>query len=346
MTALALLLALAQDDAARAVVRLLALQEKEGAWTYEGVFRVKGEIPLAYRVGGTSLVAAALLEAAPDDEAARKAVGRALDEVLRHLGDPLMEPSTEDAYDVRIWAQAAALEVLARVPRRTREADAWIQRLVRTIAIEEIPGGGWNYARRDAPASFVTVPVVQALLFARGQGFDVPRGLFDRARKTLEAARAEDGAFLYSGRFREGQARKTPDELAGSAARAAGAEATLRLLGGSSEEHLRGALRAFRDHWADLEKRYRKPGAHEGPHQIAPYYFFYGHRYAAQAVQMLPEPARAEERERLRELLLRTKDPDGTWNDRVFDRSKSYGTAMALVVLLGDRAAPPPNLDR
>ena len=216
----------------------------------------------------------------------------------------------------------------------------------RVKEIEEIPGGGWNYARHDAPASFVTVTVVQALLRARGQGFEVPKELFDRAKKSLDAARADDGAFLYSGKFKEGQVRKTSDELAGSAARAAGCEATLRLLGGSSTEHLQGALNVFHDHWADLEQRYRKPGTHAGPHQIAPYYFFYGHRYAAQAIQLLPEADRAAERDRLRKLLLKTRDADGTWNDRVFDRTKNYGTTMVLLSLLGDRATLPPSLAR
>lgn len=336
-----LLFALTQDDAARCVEKLVAMQEESGAWPYEGAYRVKGDIPLAYRVGGTAIVAGALLQAAPADDKVRQAVDRGLAYVLQHLGDPLLEPSTDDQYDVRIWGQASALEFLTQVPHRTKDADAWIERLVKTIAIEEIPGGGWNYARHDASASFVTVPVVQALLRARTQGFDVSKDLLDRAKKSLEAARADDGAFLYSGKFKEGQARKTSDELAGSAARAAGCEATLRLLGAGSGEHLRGALNAFHDHWADLEQRYRKPGTHAGPHLIAPYYFFYGHRYAAQAIQLLPESDRAAERERLRKVLLKTRDEDGTWNDRVFDRTKNYGTTMVLLVLLADRATLP-----
>jgi hypothetical protein len=344
MVMLILLVALAQDDAARCVERLLEMQEKDGSWPYEGAYRVKGDIPLPYRIAGTSLVGGALLQAAPADDKVRQAVDRGLAYVLKHLGDPRMDPSTENEYDVRIWGQAAALEFLAQVPRRPKTTDAWIERLIKIIALEELPGGGWNYAWREAPASFVTVPVVQALLFARGQGFEVSRELLDRAKKSLEAARADDGAFLYSGRFRDGEERRASDDLAGSAARAAGCEATLRLLGAGSAEHVQGALNAFHDHWADLEKRYRKPGAHEGPHQIAPYYFFFGHRYAAQAVQLLPEASRPAERERLARLFTKTRDADGTWNDRVFDGAKSYGTTMAMLAFIGDKAALPPPL--
>lgn len=342
MVMIALVLALAQDDASRCVERLLEMQEKDGSWPYEGAFRVKGDIPLPYRIAGTSIVAGALLQAAAADDPVRQAADRGLAYLLKHLGDPRMEPSTQDEYDVRIWGQAAALEFLAQLPKRSRPTDAWIERLIKTIGIEEIPGGGWNYAWREAPASFVTVAVVQALLFARGQGFEVSRELLDRAKKSLETARADDGAFLYSGTFRAGEDRKASDALAGSAARATGCEATLRLLGGGSVEHLQGALNVFHDHWADLEKRYRKPGAHDGPHQIAPYYFFFGHRYAAQAIQLLPEASRAPERERLARLFAKTRDADGTWNDRVFERTKSYGTTMALLAFLGDRAVLPP----
>lgn len=345
-----------QDDPAAllkiAVAQLIGVQEEGGAWPYEGVYRVSREIPAGYRVGGTSIVAGALFHAAPDDALAAKAVGRGLAYVLDHLGDPLLDLSTEDAYDVRIWGQAEALEFLSAIDAsgaggsRGKEVREWIPRLARTIAGEELTEGGWNYARREHPASFVTAPVAQALLFARGRGAEVPKEVLERARRVLEKARAEDGAFLYSGMFKEDGARATPDQLQGSCARSAACESTLRLLGGGSVAALQGALDAFHTHWGELEKRRRKTGTHEGAYKIAPYYFYYGHRYAAQAIQLLPEASRARERSRLLEVLLRTRDADGTWNDRVFDRSRAFGTAMVVLVLLGDRAPLPPALGR
>ncbi len=341
---LSLLFMLAAQDDAPALIRksvdtLVMLQEDNGAWSYEGVHRVKGEIPVPYKVGGTATVAIALLSAAPDEGPVKQAIDRGLTYVLKHLGNPMMEPSIEDQYDVRIWGQASALEFLCRVRggRPTKGIDGWIEKLVRTIAIEEIPGGGWNYARHDQPASFVTAPVVQSLLWARAQGFELPKDILERAKKSLEAARANDGAFLYSGKFKEGQRLETTDDLAGSAARAAVCEATLRMLGGGSDDAVQSALNAFHDNWTHLEQRAKKQGTHEGPFKIAPYYFYFGHRYAGQAIRLLPEPARAKEMERLRELLLKTREGDGTWNDRHFERSRSYGTAMALLALIGDR---------
>ncbi|MBL8878995.1 MAG: terpene cyclase/mutase family protein [Phycisphaerales bacterium] len=374
-----------------AVAQLVAMQEEDGAWPYEGVYRVGGQIPIGYRVGGTAIVGQSLLYAAPtDDQAANRALQRGVEFILSQLDDPLLKPSTKDAYDVRVWGHCYVLEFFCRLRAADRcgthrqQIEAWIPRLVEALITQELKEGGWNYASRKQHASFVTAPVVQSLLIARAQGEKVPDDVFDRARKTLNAARYDDGAFLYSG-VRPGRhpatqsadakardaakdiaaasqpsgadkpaapttapvttrpARRT--ELPGSIARSAVAESTLMMLGAQSQPQIRGAIDAFHTHWNELEKRRRKTGTHEGPYGIAPYYFYYGHRYAAQAIQMLPETERAAEAARLREVILRTRDEDGTWNDRVFPRSRNFGSAMCVMALLGDRVPLPPNLD-
>src|SRR5262249_10255128 len=154
-----------------------------------------------------------------------------------------------------------------------------------TLMVEEIKGGGWNYASRRAQATFVTAPVVQSLLLARAQGEDVPDDLLDRARKVLEASRTATGAFVYAG---SAKGKENDDLLPGSAARSAVCETTLVLLGGGSTEAVQASIDAFHKYWDELEKRRKKKGTHEGKYLIAPYYFYYGHRYAAQAIEMLP----------------------------------------------------------
>lgn len=94
MTVTLFLLLLTQDDTLqKAVTQLVAIQEESGGWPYEGVYRVNREIPVGYRVGGTSLVAGALLHAAPKDGKAAKAVERGLAYVLKRLDDPLIGDS-------------------------------------------------------------------------------------------------------------------------------------------------------------------------------------------------------------------------------------------------------------
>lgn len=331
-----------------AVDQLVKMQEPDGQWAYEGVYRVGGQIPVGYRIGGTAIVADTLLHAVPDDPTAKAAIAKAIPFVLKHLDDPLMAPSTKEGYDVRVWGHAFALEFFCHLRaakaagEHATKVETWIPKLVETLVTEEIPGGGWNYANRRQHASFVTAPVTQTLLLARSQGEKVPDEVIDRARKVLEKSRATDGAFAYSGPAVDG---KTRDKVAGSSARSAGCEVTLTLLGGSSPEAVRAAIDFFHDHWDELKKRHQQTGTHVGPYSIAPYYFFYGHRYAAQAIELLPEKDRAKERDRLLTVILKTRADEGTWNDRVFPRSRGYGTAMIVLALMGDKAPTVPKFE-
>src|SRR5260370_464488 len=214
-----------RDDLVRqAVTDLVKIQEKDGMWAYEGVDRVKGEIPVGYRIGGTACVADTPLFAPPDHKDANRAVRAGV----------------------------------ACIPKEV-----------------------------DRP---------------------------------LRAGSAESGVM-------RGNEKANANELPGSAARSAVCETTLVLLNAGSTDAIQAALDAFYKHWDELEKRRKQKGTHEGPYRIAPYYFYYGHRYAAQAIEMLPEKSRAKERDRWLEVILKTRDEDGTWNDPVFDRSKNNATA-------------------
>ena len=104
--------------------------------------------------------------------------------------------------------------------------------------------------------------------------------------------------------------------------------------GRSDADRLRVAVDGFFDNWEHLLDRKSKQGTHEGPYAIAPYYFFYGHTYVGLAIEHLPEDQRPALRETLRELLWKTRDENGGWNDRVFPRTESYSTAMAALALL------------
>jgi hypothetical protein len=119
------------------------------------------------------------------------------------------------------------------------------------------------------------------------------------------------------------------------------AELALYQAGRSDLARLRGAVDAFFVHWKWLEDRRAKPGTHEGPYGIAPYYFYFAHCYAAVAIELLPEVDRSAYRAQLEELLLKTAQEDGTWNDRVFPRSAAYGTAMAILALTSPQQSTP-----
>lgn len=346
----------------RGVELLLAMQEGEAEgddgpaeWPYQGVYRVNGQIPVGYRVGGTSICAMALM-AAPgyESDADRKAaVRRAIGFVCRAADEPLMSiDEYEGGYDVRGWGYCYALQFLlaARaadaIPADLREeSERRIRHYIDALQRIEIPSvGGWNYARspgRDAPSPcspFMSAPSLRALYEARAQGFDVDDAVVTRGLDALQHCRTASGAFAYAS---SGDARGSRDGTPGAVGRMVAAEVALELAGRSDTTRIRGAVDAFLAHWDELEKRRAQSGTHVPPFSVAPYYFFYAHLYAAEAIERLPAHERNYYRRRLEALLFKVRGEDGSWNDRVFPRSANFGTAASMLALTApDRPAP------
>ena len=342
------------EAAAAATAFLVGSQEGEsgGEWPYEGVYRVRGQIPIGYRVGGTGICAMAVLGSSgfADDAAARAAVERARDFVIAGIEHPLMSEEKYDAgYDVRGWGYTYGACFLLEckgagfVPEDAAPMERAIDWYIAAIQKTEIPrAGGWNYARPPgrenvAPMSpFMTAPTLLVLFKAAAMGYEIDGDVVQRGLDALERGRTAAGGFAYSG-----DGVRARDGVPGATGRMLSAETVLYLAGRSSQADLRGALDAFIVHWEELEKRRAKPGTHEGPYGVAPYYFYFAHYWAAQAAELLPPTERAEYRRRVRDLIFRTRGGEGTWNDRVFPRSASYGTAMVSMALQMQRRDRP-----
>jgi hypothetical protein len=295
------------------------------------VYRVPGKggamIPIGYRVGGTAIAALALIRAPgyAADSARGDAVRSATRFITSSIEHPLMSHEVEATYDVRGWGYTYGLLFLVAQrksghdpPELKGAIDAAIRFFIDGIEATAVPEtGGWNYARRrgfDAPgpqAPFMTAPTLIAL---------------------FEAAA---GACVKDPR----------SAVPGASGRMVVTEVALALAGRSDAMRLRSAVDAFIAHWDRLEERRAKTGTHEGPFGVAPYYFYFAHLYAAQAVELLPEDDRPEYRSRIRALVFRTRADGGAWNDRVFERSASYGTSMALLTLLAPEAPAPARWD-
>jgi hypothetical protein len=340
--------ALLDDMIKKGVSLLLEKQEGEtkAEWPYEGVYRVGGRIPIGYRVGGTAIVATALLEAPgySEDDARKQAVKRAIEFIVKAADDPLMSPDYDGGYDVRGWGYTYGLSFLLRLKQLNAIPDglaAAVEDLIKVdinaIQMTPIPQvGGWNYARGagkdkvSPPSPFMTAPTLQALLEAKAAGYLIDEGVFAKAIETLEKSRTAAGGVVYSGNATE----RSRDAVPGAVGRMLVTETTLLKAGKGSVAQVRSAIDAFIVHWSWLDQRRAKKGTHEGPYQIAPYYFYYAHRYCAQAIEMLPVNERNEYRRRLRMLLLSVRLEDGSWNDRVFPRSSAFGTAFCVISLV------------
>lgn len=345
---------------AESVSFLLSSQEGQthAEWPYEGVYRIReaGEyvIPIGYRVGGTALASMALLRAAPADD------GQLRNDALKRATSFLCDATThehmqwkdyEGGYDVRGWGYIYALSFLVELQSSdaiaqeqtasVRNATDFYAEALQKIAIPE--WGGWNYSRRSPQrpvpqAPFMSGPALQALFSASSAGIAVDEQLINNALDAIERSRAVTGAVEYSG----GDTQAAPTtHVAGSAGRMLASETTLLLAGRGTVDRVRSALDSFLAFWLELEARRSKSGTHKGPYAVAPYYFFFAHYYAAQAIEMLPEAIREEYRGQLRLRLQEVRQEDGTWNDRVFPRSASYGTALTLLVLHMPDAPPP-----
>ncbi|MFT5198535.1 MAG: hypothetical protein ACI87O_001192 [Planctomycetota bacterium] len=310
-------------------------------WPYEGVYRVRpnGAIPSGYRVGGTAIVCEALIKAPgyKQDKTRQAAVERGLNFVLGRIkSDKTLSPGPKEGYDVRGWAHAYGMNLMllmrkeGLVPKKqSKKVDESIKHLIHCLQVNALGDGGWNYAsdRANACSPFMTGPTLLFLFEAKAQGFEIPTDLIEKALTALEKGRStKTGAYGYAGPRRE--------KMAASSGRAAIAELALLRAGRSDTDRLRTAVLGFFDNWEHLFDRKSKQGTHEGPYSIAPYYFFYAHNYAALAIESLPEKERPDFRVQLEQLLWRTRQANGAWNDRIFPRTESYCTAMSLLALM------------
>ena len=313
--------------------------EAPAEWPYEGVYRVgpDGRIPPGYRVGGTAIVCEALVRTPgfEQEEDRKAAVARALEFMTTELEiNEMLAKGPKRGYDVRGWGHTYALKffLLARdrgiLGELSERVETLIPDLIDRIAANQTRQGGWNYAGESSVSPFMTGSTLLALYEAKEQGFDVDAAMVESALKALEDGRTGIGSFAYSGKPR-GEVK-----MPGSSARSAIAELVLFYAGRSDEQRLEQAVLGFFDGWKDLLDRKSKQGTHEGPYGIAPYYFYYGHTYAALAIESLPEARREKHRDKLRKMLWKTRDKNGGWNDRIFPRTQSYSTAMAALALL------------
>ncbi len=335
------------------VSRLVAMQEKGpgsdivAEWPYEGVYRVGGKIPYGYRVGGTSIACLALMKAPgfAADTARKDAVSRAIDFVAKSKDEPLLSPQYDGGYDVRGWAHCYGLRFLIAANKANAVSDAQKPAVdaamafyLDALAKTEIPQvGGWQYARSggiDVPCGtspFMTAPCLMALVEAKASGLAVSDELIARTIQALEITRGDSGYVAYNA---QKQTRDDTKQIPGSIGRMCAVEVALAHAGKKDEKRLRFAVDKFFEFWPELEKRRKKSGTHLPPYNVAPYYFYYAFVHAAAAIEMLPEADRAELRAKFRETLFKSRDADGTWNDRVFPRTASFGTAMSVLALM------------
>ena len=309
----------------------------------------------AFRAAVTSLCVSALIESGDDRPAARKAIGAAEAWLVQNL--PSVRRATPRAV-YNNWAHAYGIQALVRLLRRPDAEGDQAARLLRLIRQQidllgryEAVNGGWGYydfryrtqKPGGAPTSFLTATVLVALHEARQAGVAAPQKIVERAVAAVRRQQKPDCTYLYAEPLKW-RPMFVINRPGGSLGRSQACNLAMRLWGDEriSDEVLGAWLdRLFaRNCWLDMGRK--RPVPHESWFQVAGYFFYYGHFYAALCIDELPAGRRPHFQGHLAHILVRLQEKDGSWWDFPFyDYHQQYGTAMAVMSLVRCRRRPP-----
>jgi hypothetical protein len=347
---------------ARGVDYLVRTQNRDGSW---GSPRWTGgvdidPVPGAFHSFGTATTALgleALLGVEPTPE-----VRKAAEKAEAYLLDNLPKLRRADPGNLpNIWAYCYGIQALSELARRAEPGSERRGRLEASIRarmdalkhFETVHGGWFYYAsgfqRPLAPsASFVNSAVLVALDRARPLGLSLDEKVLKRSIAATAAMRKPDSSYLYTmeGPLGMSDAMMPINRPAGSLGRSQACNLALRLWGDDriTDAVLKDWLDRLivRNGWLDMGRK--RPIPHESFAQVAGYFFYFGHYYAALGIGQLPEADRPFYQDHLARLLIRLQEGDGSWFDYpLYSYHKPYGTAFALMALQNCRKAAGPR---
>lgn len=300
-----------------------------------------------FRAATTALAVQGLIEEDDGSAAVTAAIERGERWLLEHLPDVRRDDPTM-IYNV--WAHAYGVQALVAMHGRRPDDVARRERIMSLIhgQIEKLgryesAQGGWGYydftAGTQRPASsstsFVNATVLIALHDAKAIGIGPPEKLVRRAIEATEAQMLPDFSYLY-GSYLKWQPRRAVNRPGGSLGRSQACNLALRLWGDERitdlvlEEWVDRLI--VRNGWLELGRK--RPIPHESFFQVAGYFYFYGHYYAARVLEVLPAEVADGYRGNLARIILDVQDADGSWWDYpLYDYHQPYGTGYALMTL-------------
>ncbi|HZY91044.1 MAG TPA: hypothetical protein VFE78_39845 [Gemmataceae bacterium] len=170
---------------------------------------------------------------------------------------------------------------------------------------------------------------------AKRIGVEPPPKVVQRGVESLKRQQKPDFTYLY-GEYLKWQPMMPINRPGGSLGRSQACNLALRLWGDKriTDAVLKEWLDRLivRNGWLSMGRK--RPIPHESHFQVAGYFYYYGHYYAALCIEQLPSAERPFYQDHLANLLLPLQEQDGSWWDFPFyNYHQPYGTAFALMTL-------------
>jgi hypothetical protein len=300
-----------EDSIRRGVDFLVGYQNPNGSWgsaTRTKGLNIYAPIPgahHAFRAAVTALSIMALIDSHDGRPEVDAAIDRAEAWLIENLA--LVRRATPDAI-YNVWAHGYALQALVMLQERKPEDAARKQKLRELIDLQidlldryASVDGGWGYYDFDVgskqPAASSTSFTNAAILVAL---------------KEAQQAGIEPPQKMVDKAVAATKRQRLPD---------------FSYLYGDWLDRL-FALNG----WLDIGRK--RPVPHEAWMQVAGYFYYFGHYYAARCIEELPLAKRPEFQAHMARTIMPKQETDGSWWDFPFyDYHQPYGTAFAVMTL-------------
>jgi len=337
----------------RGVEFLVKDQNKDGSWGTPNrtknlnIYAPVPDAHLAFRAAVTALSVSALIEIGNGSDEVKRAVERGEQWLFANLPD-VRRSSADALYNV--WSHIYGIHALVRMYHRLPDDAARRKKIKELIDGQfeflkkyESVDGGWGYydfrvgSHRPATdsTSFMNAAALIAIYEAKQIGEQPPQPLVKRAVDSTERQRKPDFSYLY-GEYLKWYPMMPINRPGGSLGRSQACNLALRLWGDSriTDDVLKEWLdRLFsRNLWLDIGRK--RPIPHESHFQVAGYFFYFGHYYAALCIEQLKQEERPFYQDHLAAVMLPLQEKDGSWWDfPLYNYHQQYGTAFALMTL-------------
>lgn len=338
----------------RGVKFLIDKQNADGSWgtsTPESQYELNYSNAsfYAWKVAGGALSTMTLMTVDETPER-RAALERSLDFILK-----TDRPKRGSEWDVdNNWAALCTFTLLVQAAQDPRfQAEPWKSRIVARgeeyaahLLANQDPKGGWGYyegpvvSRRPTwSTSFATALVVPALFDARNKlGWKfVDETMAKRALEYVRACALPNGAYEYDlnpiPRISGGE---MINNVKGSLSRIQVCNWARRKAGDPlvTDDKIREGLTNFFEYHKFLDVARMKPVPHEAYYANAGYFYFFGHYYAAQCINLLPAAERESWHAKLRAKLAPVQGKDGSSIDFIGSfYSYTYATSFSTMAL-------------